>query len=198
MPFFTNRMNQTIFNYFFSFAHQNLVTDQIIIFLATGFNAMLIASGVLYIMYHHEGKFSSIENYKILTVRMREIFLFCTTGIFAWFIVMFLKDIFATPRPFEILDISPLFYYGSMDSFPSGHAAVFGALSFGLLFMHRSFGAILFTVLSLFVLLIRMVAGIHFPIDILGGILVGFLVSYFIHVLFRPTILKKSTTLLKG
>jgi len=185
-------MNISIFNYFFSFAHQNLLVDQIIIFLANGFSIVLMLSGVLYVMYHNEGKFSPIQNYQIFSIRMKEIFVFCSTGVFSWFAVSFLKSIFSMPRPYEVLDITPLFTYGTMDSFPSGHAAVFGALAFGLLFLHRSRGSILFAILSVFVLLARVVSGIHFPVDIITGIFVGFLIAYFFHRLFRPIIYKKA------
>lgn len=185
-------MNQSIFNYFYSLAHNNVGNDQLIIFLATGFNGILIALGILYVMFHKEGRFSVIEDRHTFSNRMREIFIFCTTGIFSWFVVLLLKRLFTDPRPFEALSILPLFNYGGMDSFPSGHAAVFGALSFGLLFMHRSVGAIIFTILALAALLSRIAAGIHYPIDILVGLLVGLVVSYLIHVLFRPTIVKKA------
>lgn len=185
-------MNISIFNYFFSFAHQSLLSDQIIIFLANGFSVILMLSGVLYVMYHNEGKFSPIENYETFSIRMKEIFVFCTTGVFSWFTVSFLKTIFQTPRPYEILDITPLFNYGTMDSFPSGHAAVFGALAFGLLFLHRSLGSVLFAILSIIVLIARIISGIHFPVDILFGIIVGFLIAFFLHKLFRPIIYKKA------
>lgn len=190
-------MNEKIFYYFFSFAHQSLLGDQIIIFLANGFSVLLMLSGVLYVMYHNEGKFSPIQNYEVFSIRMKEIFVFCSTGIFSWFTVSFLKTVFSTPRPYEILDIIPLFTYGSMDSFPSGHAAVFGALMFGLLFLHRSFGSILFALLSVVVLIARIVSGIHFPIDIIGGVLIGFLIAYFFHRLFRPIIYKKAISFRK-
>ncbi|MBP7846271.1 MAG: phosphatase PAP2 family protein [Candidatus Pacebacteria bacterium] len=190
-------MNEKIFYYFFNFAHQSLLVDQLVIFLANGFSVLLMLSGVLYVMYHNEGKFSPIQNYEVFSIRMKEIFVFCSTGIFSWFTVSFLKTIFSTPRPYEILNINPLFTYGTMDSFPSGHAAVFGALAFGLLFLHRSAGSILFAILSLVVLLARIVSGIHFPIDIAGGALVGFLIAYFFHRLFRPIIYKKAISFRK-
>lgn len=190
-------MNEKIFYYFFNFAHQSLLVDQLVIFLANGFSVLLMLSGVLYVMYHNEGKFSPIQNYEVFSIRMKEIFVFCSTGIFSWFTVSFLKTIFSTPRPYEILNINPLFTYGTMDSFPSGHAAVFGALAFGLLFLHRSAGSILFAILSLVVLLARIVSGIHFPIDIVGGALVGFLIAYFFHRLFRPIIYKKAISFRK-
>lgn len=190
-------INISIFNYFFGFAHQSLLNDQIFIFLANGFSVILMLSGVLYVMYHNEGRFSPIQNYEVFSIRMKEIFVFCTTGVFSWFAVLFLKSVFAMPRPYEILEITPLFTYGTMDSFPSGHAAVFGALAFGLLFLHRSRGSILFAVLSVIVLLARIVSGIHFPVDIIVGIFVGFLIAYFFHRLFRPIIYKKAISFRK-
>lgn len=185
-------MNQSIFNYFFNFAHQNLFQDQILIFLANGFSILVFISGVLYVLFHQEGKISLIEDRKTFSNRMREIFVFCATGILSWFFAILLKRIFASPRPYETLDIIPLFYNGSMDSFPSGHAAVFGALCFALIFMHRSFGVALFVLLSILALLSRIATGVHFPVDILAGLFIGFLIAYLIYVIFRPVIYKKS------
>ncbi len=187
-------MDQKIFNYFFSFAHQNILQDQALIFLANGFSVLLFISGVLYVLYHHEGKFSAVQNRQVFSRRMREIFVFCTTGILSWVIVVFLKRVFDVPRPYEALDINPLFHQALGDSFPSGHAAVFGALCFALLFMHRSFGVFLFTFLATIALLSRIATGVHYPVDILAGLVVGFLVAYLVYVIFRPTISKKSIT----
>lgn len=80
------------------------------------------------------------------------------------------------PRPFETLDITPLIVHGSDASFPSRHTSLMAAISFSYLF-YKSKWAPLFLFLMLWVGVARVYAGVHYPVDILGGLFVG-LVSF--------------------
>lgn len=87
------------------------------------------------------------------------------------------KLFFAAPRPFvSFPDIEPLFYYGMYDSFPSGHAAFFASLAAAFYRLDRrlglAFGAAAFAIGAA-----RVVAGIHFPGDVLAGFALGALVA---------------------
>ena len=96
-------------------------------------------------------------------------------------IVQFLYPI---ARPFVTLGFTPLIS-ASGASFPSGHASFFFALSFALFIFDRRWGY-WFLTLSFLIGLARIFVGVHYPTDILGGIIVG-LISYFIvKKLIRP------------
>ena len=82
-----------------------------------------------------------------------------------------LKYIFNTPRPAEALT-----YFIYDPAFPSGHTAVLAALGAFLFFKNRILGLVILG-LALLVGLGRVAAGIHFPIDILGGLVVGVLIG---------------------
>lgn len=84
-----------------------------------------------------------------------------------------LKNIVAAPRPFQIQPAIELLIAKPTDySFPSGHtAAAFAAV--GALYFSRIrwWGAAL--VVAVFIAFSRLYLYVHFPTDILGGIVVG-------------------------
>ena len=90
-----------------------------------------------------------------------------------------LKFLIQSPRPFLALtDVLPLFSETGY-AFPSGHAAFFSALALALFFISQKIGYA-FMFFALLIGLSRIIAGVHFPVDILGGFLLGFGVAYFV------------------
>lgn len=81
-----------------------------------------------------------------------------------------------SPRPFAALGFQPL-VPESGNSFPSGHAAFLFALS-GSLFPYKKSWSIVFSLLSLANGVARVAVGVHWPTDILAGILVGYLGAF--------------------
>jgi len=79
------------------------------------------------------------------------------------------------PRPFEQLpDVTVLFYEPINSSFPAHPVATVVALGVVLwIVSHRLAGLVLF--LGILLGLGRMIAGLWFPTDVLGGILIGVL-----------------------
>jgi len=89
-----------------------------------------------------------------------------------------LKFIFAHPRPFvAIAEFTPLFTFGGIDSFPSGHATVFSALATAVYFENKKLG-IFFILCTLFMGIARVIAGVHYLGDILAGFFIGFLLVF--------------------
>jgi undecaprenyl-diphosphatase len=101
-----------------------------------------------------------------------------------WFLVQTIKVVLALPRPFETLtDIRVLLSISGGDSFPSGHAALTSALATTVYFHHRRLGIVLY-VFALTIALSRLYVGVHYPIDILAGFLIGYLIPKGFHILF--------------
>jgi undecaprenyl-diphosphatase len=94
-----------------------------------------------------------------------------------------IRFFFPHPRPFDALDITAL-VGESGDSFPSGHGAFFFALAGTVWFYNRRRGALLFF-LALVIGIARVAAGVHWPLDIVGGIATGILSALIVHFLFR-------------
>ena len=101
--------------------------------------------------------------------------------VVAWGISYLLKITMKSARPFlRYHDIQPLFLHGGYDSFPSGHATLFMALATMIFLYHRKLG-ILFILFAVLISLGRVIAGVHFPIDILVGWIIGGGVSLFVY-----------------
>jgi undecaprenyl-diphosphatase len=77
------------------------------------------------------------------------------------------------PRPFITFHLKPLIDQVPNFSFPSGHATNMAIMAFSFAF-YRSKWAWLFLVAMLWVGFARIYTGVHYPLDILGGILTGF------------------------
>ena len=74
-------------------------------------------------------------------------------------------------RPFMIDHVHQLIAeYGN--SFPSGHAAFFFALSAAVFYWDKRLGTFFFAA-SLMMGIARVAAGVHYPSDIIGGVIVG-------------------------
>lgn len=92
---------------------------------------------------------------------------------FAWFVAHFFKSIFDTARPFvAISGVTPLFPQDADGAFPSGHATFFSALAMMMWFYHKRI-AVGLAVIALVIGLGRIISGVHFPGDILGGYVLG-------------------------
>ncbi len=82
------------------------------------------------------------------------------------------------PRPFVDNEILPLVNLHSDASFPSRHTSIMSAVAFSYVFT-KSKWAPLFIIFMLWVGISRIYVGVHYPIDIVGGILVGLVSAVF-------------------
>lgn len=111
--------------------------------------------------------------------------------IYSTIVNIVLKMIFMTPRPFEVLpDIAgKRIHTATGYSFPSGHTQ--GAASFFTALALR-IRKRWFTVLAIFLMIAvavsRVYLGVHWPVDVLGGLLIGTGLGYLLHrILSRKT-----------
>ena len=98
--------------------------------------------------------------------------------LLAWGISYILKITLALPRPFlKFPEVVPIFLHGGFNSFPSGHATLFAALGVAIYLNHKKAG-IFFMIAAFLIGFARVVAGVHFPIDILAGWFLGGFISW--------------------
>jgi len=87
--------------------------------------------------------------------------------------VSFIRWFLPRIRPFAINNVNFLFEH-SGSSFPSGHAAFFFAIAAIVYFYNKKIG-ILFYLSSILIVLARVFSGVHWPSDVLSGMLIGIL-----------------------
>lgn len=89
-------------------------------------------------------------------------------------VTFFLKLLIARPRPFvEIQGLLPLIQEPTDYSFPSGHTCVSFAAAFVFYKMLPKKYGIPFLIIAALIAFSRMYLGVHYPSDILGGMVVA-------------------------
>lgn len=94
------------------------------------------------------------------------------------FFVLLLKELFLTPRPFVAESTTALAGLAWMSSFPSLHAAIAFAAATTVALHYSRIGIFLLVIAAL-IGIGRVVADVHYPIDIAFGILLGVSISLF-------------------
>lgn len=88
------------------------------------------------------------------------------------------------PRPFLSHQVIQLINHEATGSLPSGHSAFFFALAMIIYFYHPKISSWFFA--SAFLIgLARIFSGVHYPIDILAGALIGVLTGMFIRTAYK-------------
>jgi undecaprenyl-diphosphatase len=98
--------------------------------------------------------------------------------------VEIINNFWQRPRPFQELDVNLLFYPPTDPSFPSNSASVLFAMAWGIFLYDRKAGSALLAIAAV-MSFSRIYVGIHYPLDIAGGIVLGLLVALFFTALFR-------------
>jgi membrane-associated phospholipid phosphatase len=176
-------MNKEIFLKLYNLSHSSLFLDNIIIFFADIFPYLVILIAGLFLLFHHE-VLNSKNPFFVLRQKWKEIVLVFFSSIFAWFLAQGFKILIKIPRPvLGLNEIVPLFGKESF-SFPSGHATFFMALATAIFLSHKKAGYV-FGIFALIIGFFRIVAGVHFPIDILAGFILGILIALSVNFFYR-------------
>lgn len=153
-------MNYYIFNIINGLAGKYVLLDQIMIFSAK-YLVSIIPIIIIALLLTH-----TAENKKAA------IFIAFSVGL-SLLLGYITKSFYYHPRPFAMglgLNLVP---DDLTSSFPSSHTTSMFALSFAILFIKRYKLAVMSFVLASLVGFSRIFIGVHFPFDILGGIIYG-------------------------
>jgi len=162
-------MNDHIFNLFFNLSKDPLIAD-IAMFLSYTFSYGLIVVIAIWAIFFSKRK---IYNTSLLFM----------TGFFSYIISDTIKNILKVDRPFIAEQIIPL-YRSSGFSFPSTHMAIFTAIAVAMFLINKKAGFI-FLFFAILIGLSRMVIGVHYPVDILGGCILGLIVGLIFTELYK-------------
>jgi len=170
--------NEFVFRELHGLLDQSPVLEGVIAFITkplgsipiAAFDSIVIALTFFVLFLYYDGAPGLL---KLSKYTWRKVMVISLTGIIAWSLAVAAKNTFLMPRPYIMLsDIEPLFRLGVLDSFPSGHAAFFSAVAVAVYHYHRKLGA-LFVLATVGIGISRIIAGVHYPVDILGGFVLG-------------------------
>jgi len=148
----------------------------VVVFCATtlGIIIMLYTLGFLILRrLPYQSAFSTFEH---IMKKTGDVFVMAITAFAAYFFSVIFKDAFMVGRPVAYtFDLHPLLNLSGY-GFPSSHAAFYSAIAVTLFFTNKTAGYIAMF-LAAVVCVARVLAGVHSPADIIGGIILGVLIS---------------------
>lgn len=162
-------LNEKLFPFFYAMGHHNASWDVLAIFFAEYLPYLLMVAFFV-LVYYQKGW-------------QRRVYLFCEGALAIILargvVTTVIQYLYHEPRPFSFYSITPLISESGW-SFPSAHAAWFFALALVVWFTNRKWGWWFFALATLMGLA-RTYAGVHWPLDIVGGAVIGLLCAWFIH-----------------
>ncbi len=167
-------MNQSLFYFLNSFAGKSACFDGLVVFFAHYFPYLLVGVFLLILIWE-----------KDRDKKIKAIFLAAASIVLSRLVITeIIRYFYFVSRPFVIdPTVHQLIFHEANGSFPSGHAAFFFALAMVIFFFYKKWG-IVFFVSAILIGLARIIAGVHWPIDVLGGAIIGILSSFFIYKIF--------------
>lgn len=172
-----NEVNTFLFEFLHGFAGRGNVSDALIIFFATYVPFLVGAffiSSIWGMSRDWRIRFAGLGAAGIAIIIGRGI------------LTESLHFFFTLPRPFVALGFEPLILQTS-NAFPSGHAAILFALA-TLMVCEKKKYAVWFFVFALANGIARVIAGVHWPLDIVGGALVGVMAALIAYALLLPSV----------
>ncbi|MCD5390013.1 MAG: phosphatase PAP2 family protein [Candidatus Pacebacteria bacterium] len=167
------QLHKTLFLWIHSFTLNYPEYHHITYIIAEKFDIYIVIVAFMVLVFFI---YQSIEHtsWKHFNFLIKEGFRIVTAVGVSWGASYIIKQITHLPRPYLRFpdEVTRLFDYGGFDSFPSGHATLL--MAFGvMIFLHHKHIGWIFIILAVLVSLARVAAGIHFPIDIIIGWIIG-------------------------
>lgn len=164
-----------LFYFFNNFAGQNFTVDFLVIFFAEYLQYVLLV-GFLFLLF-----------FSPKIIRQEKLRIFFVTAISVVVarlgVTELIRLLYHRPRPYVTYQVHQLIAEQGW-SFPSGHSAFFFAMAAALYHYNKKWG-IGFFIAAIVMNISRVIAGVHYPSDIIGGIFVGISAAYLIFYCMR-------------
>lgn len=103
-------------------------------------------------------------------------------ALFSYFLKIIINLIYFRPRPFSAHDVNLLIGKISDGSFPSAHTFLSFAIAFTIYLYNKKLGIILL-ISSTLVGISRIYVGVHYPLDVLGGVILAGFSVYLVNII---------------
>jgi undecaprenyl-diphosphatase len=168
-------LNQTVFLWIHHFAGRNHWLDGLGVFLAEWFPYFLVL-GFLILVAGQPG-----WRKKFYWFAEGAIAIMVSRGL----VTEIIRLLYHHERPFSFYHFAPLISEVGW-SFPSGHAAWFFAMATAVWLMNKKWGT-WFYLFALVNGIARIYVGVHWPLDVIGGIVVGIISAALVHWLLKTS-----------
>lgn len=176
-------MNIALFFFLYNLTGRNTVFDRIVFWVAGYGDVCMIAvtaiALILFFVHDKDWKRRRWIDW------IKEVVVIGISVVVPWMIIAVLKIIVHAPRPFvTFAQVHPLVVETPYTSFPSGHATVFFALAMAMYLYHKRLGYFFFAC-ALLIGLSRVISGVHYPIDVMIGTVIGISIAYLSTIFLR-------------
>lgn len=156
-------MNLQLFNFLYQLANYHWLVSWLVIFLGKWLPYFTAAAFLVLIFLSCSSKQERL--YWVLVSAF-------TFLLSREVIVAIIHFFYYTPRPFKALSLTPLINHADTSSLPSSHAVIFFALAVLVYFLNKKYFGYFF-ISAVLIGLGRVAAGVHWPVDILMGAVLG-------------------------
>ncbi len=169
------RLDQDLFVFVNGFVGKSSLFDSLAKLMVNEYFVPTILSLILFAFWFSwDGKDKDLKQKSVLLGVLG-------VGLGSLGIVSFLNMLVQRARPFEVLETNLLFYKPTDPSFPSNSAVVVFALAYAIFVANRKTG-LASLVLATFYGFLRVFVGVHFPLDVIAGALIGIASVAFINL----------------
>jgi undecaprenyl-diphosphatase len=142
---------------------------------------VLIAQYLLFVLILIAGAYWLVQD---KSVKIKVLIIGILSSIIALILMKIGAALFYDPRPFVNGSVIPYFKHVADNGFPSDHTTLAAVLAVTIFFVSRKLGIALF-VGAIVIGSARVIAHVHSPIDIIGGLTIGILSVYIGQLIYK-------------
>ena len=152
-------------------------------FVINGFYSTVLAYPMIFMTAMADGLFVLMISAAAYSRKRGYYWVFILAYIISTLIVHAIKNSYPSKRPLAYYPIEQLYYAGEIlkfQSFPSGHSAAALVLSSYMAHGRGKYAIMLIYALGISAAVSRVYIGVHFPLDVVAGSMIGFLTTHIV------------------